>query len=76
MAKTKLNETIFKAYRDAINNRMKAGHDVSDLTKRLNKLIAQNSNQLFREAELGLFLYPQLSFLKLNRRGTNEIQNK
>jgi len=44
MAKTKLNETIFKAYRDAINNRMKAGHDVSDLTKRLNKLIAQKSN--------------------------------
>ena len=29
---------------DAINNRMKAGHDVSRLTKRLNTLIAQHSN--------------------------------
>ena len=47
MAKTKrskLNEVIFKSYQDVINSRMKAGHDVSGLTKRLNKLIAQYSN--------------------------------
>ncbi len=42
--KTKLNEVIFKSYQDAINNRMKAGHDVSRLTKRLNTLIASHSN--------------------------------
>ena len=45
--KTKLDEVIFKSYQDAINNRMKAGHDVSGLTKRLNKLIATHSNQFF-----------------------------
>ena len=39
----KLNETIFKSYQDAINNRMKAGHDVSKLTKRLNTLIATHT---------------------------------
>jgi hypothetical protein len=42
--KTKLNEVIFKSYRDTINKRMAAGHDVSGLTKRLNTLIAQHSN--------------------------------
>ena len=42
--KTKLNEVIFKSYRDTINKRMGAGHDVSGLTKRLNTLIAQHSN--------------------------------
>ena len=42
--KTKLNEVIFKSYRDTINKRMAAGHDFSGLTKRLNTLIAQHSN--------------------------------
>ena len=42
--KTKLNEVIFKSYQDAINNRMKAGHDVSGLTKRLNTLITKYSS--------------------------------
>ncbi len=42
--KTKLNEVIFKSYQDAINKRMKAGHDVSQMTKRLNELIAQHTN--------------------------------
>ena len=41
--KNKLNEIIFKSYQDAINNRMKAGHDVSNLTKRLNSLITKHS---------------------------------
>ena len=45
--KTKLNEVIFKSYQDVINKRMTAGHDVSGLTKRLNTLIAQHSNQFF-----------------------------
>ena len=57
--KTKLNEVIFKSYQDAINNRMKAGHDVSRLTKRLNTLIAQHSNSFsLSHAGLGLFLSP------------------
>ena len=41
--KTKLNEIIFKSYQDAINNRMKAGHDVNLLVNRLNSLIAKYS---------------------------------
>ena len=41
---TKLNEIVFKSYQDVINKRMTAGKDVSNLTKRLNKLIAQHSN--------------------------------
>ena len=39
---TKLNEVIFKSYRDAINKRMKAGHDVQLMLTRLNNLIADN----------------------------------
>ena len=39
----KLNEIIFKAYQDAINNRMKAGHDVNLMVNRLNSLISKNS---------------------------------
>ena len=42
--KTKLNEVIFKSYRDTINKRMAAGHDVSNLTKRLNSLITKHTN--------------------------------
>jgi pentose-5-phosphate-3-epimerase len=41
--KTKLNEIIFKSYQDAINNRMKAGHDVHLMVNRLNSLIAKYS---------------------------------
>ncbi len=41
--KNKLNEIIFKSYQDAINNRMKAGHDVNLLVNRLNSLIAKYS---------------------------------
>ena len=41
--KTKLNEIIFKSYQDAINNRMKAGHDVNLLVNRLNSLITKYS---------------------------------
>ena len=41
--KTKLNEVIFKSYQDVINKRMTAGHDVSNLTKRLNTLIVRNT---------------------------------
>ena len=39
----KLNEIIFKSYQDAINNRMKAGHDVNLMVNRLNSLISKNS---------------------------------
>ena len=41
--KTKLSEVIFKSYQDVINKRMTAGHDVSNLTKRLNTLIVRNT---------------------------------
>ena len=37
----KLNKTIFEAYTIAINNRMKAGHDVTKMTSRLNLLLSE-----------------------------------
>ena len=45
MAKTKKpsrdNEVVFKSYQDVITRKMKAGKDVTQLTKRLNTLLAQ-----------------------------------
>tara|TARA_A100001201_G_scaffold93503_1_gene81350 strand:+ start:171 stop:320 length:150 start_codon:yes stop_codon:yes gene_type:complete len=45
MAKTKKpsreNEVVFKSYQDVITRKMKAGKDVTRLTKRLNTLLAQ-----------------------------------
>ena len=41
---SKLNETIFKAYEDAIANRIKAGKDVSAALGRLNYLIAEHKS--------------------------------
>ena len=40
----KLNKTIFDAYEKAINNRMKAGHDVTKMTSRLNHLLSEYKN--------------------------------
>ena len=40
----KLNKTIFEAYTIAINNRMKAGHDVTKMTLRLNHLLSVYKN--------------------------------
>jgi hypothetical protein len=40
----KLNKTIFDAYEKAINNRMKAGHDVTKMTSRLNYLLSEYKN--------------------------------
>tara|TARA_B100000809_G_C14790732_1_gene406565 strand:- start:77 stop:229 length:153 start_codon:yes stop_codon:yes gene_type:complete len=37
----KLNKTIFEAYTIAINNKMKAGHDVGIMTERLNCLLSK-----------------------------------
>ena len=37
----KVEEVIFKSYQDAITNRMKAGHDVTRLTSRLNFLLSK-----------------------------------
>jgi len=37
----KVEEVIFKSYQDAITNRMKAGHDVTKLTSRLNSLLSK-----------------------------------
>ena len=37
----KMNKTIFEAYTIAINNRMKAGYDVSKMTERLNLLLSK-----------------------------------
>ena len=43
MSKTKKpsreNEVVFKSYQDVINKNMKAGKDVTRLTKRLNTLL-------------------------------------
>ena len=35
------NEVVFKSYQDVITKNMKAGKDVTRLTKRLNTLLAQ-----------------------------------
>ena len=40
----KLNKTIFVAYEKAINNRMKAGYDVTKMTSRLNHLLSEYNN--------------------------------
>ena len=37
----KLNRVIFDAYEKAINNRMKAGYDVTKMTSRLNHLLSE-----------------------------------
>ena len=35
------NEVVFKSYQDVINKNMKAGKDVTRLTKRLNTLLTK-----------------------------------
>ena len=49
MSKTKKpsreNEVVFKSYQDVINKNMKAGKDVSRLTKRLNELLSRFKNK-------------------------------
>ncbi len=39
---SKLNDVVFKSYKDVINKRMSAGKDVTKLTTRLNELISKN----------------------------------
>ena len=39
VGRSKSNQIIFDSYQKAINNRVKAGHDVTRLTSRLNKLV-------------------------------------
>ena len=41
VGRSKSNQIIFDSYQKAINNRMKAGHDVTRLTSRLNKLVTE-----------------------------------
>ena len=41
VGKSKSNQIIFDSYQKASNNRMKAGHDVTRLTSRLNKLVTE-----------------------------------
>ena len=38
---SKLDEIVFKSYQDVINKNMKAGKDVTRLTKRLNTLLTK-----------------------------------
>ena len=38
---SKLEEVVYKSYQDVINAKMKAGKDVSNLTKRLNVLTSR-----------------------------------
>ena len=60
MAKTKTNKptkadkVIFDAYQIAINNKLKAGKDVSRMTNRLQELLTEYKKQIFH-AGLGLF---------------------
>ncbi len=42
---TRSNEIVFKSYQDVINRKLKAGKDVSRLTKRLNQLISRFKNK-------------------------------
>ena len=37
---TRDNEIVFKSYQEVINRKVKAGKDVSNLTRRLNKLLS------------------------------------
>ena len=37
----KINEVVLKSYEDVITKRMKAGHDVTKLTSRLNLLLSK-----------------------------------
>ena len=39
--KNKISEIIYKDYKDAINNRMASGFDVSLMTNRLNYLMSE-----------------------------------
>ena len=39
VGRSKSNQIIFDSYQKAITNRMKAGHDVTKMTNRLNKLV-------------------------------------
>jgi hypothetical protein len=39
VGRSKSNQIIFDSYQKAINNRMKAGHDVTKMTDRLTKLV-------------------------------------
>ena len=42
---TRSNEIVFKSYQEGINRKLKAGKDVSRLTKRLNQLISRFKNK-------------------------------
>ena len=48
VGRSKANQIIFDSYQKAINNRMKAGHDVSKMTGRLNKLVTEMKNNIAR----------------------------
>ena len=39
VGRSKANQIIFDSYQKAITNRKKAGHDVTKMTDRLNKLV-------------------------------------
>ena len=39
------NEIVFKTYQDVINTKLRAGKDVSRLTKRLNQLLSRFKNK-------------------------------
>ncbi len=42
---TRSNEIVFKSYQEVINRKLKAGKDVSNLTRRLNQLISRFKNK-------------------------------
>ena len=56
MSKRKIQDIVFKSYRDVINSKMSAGKDVTQLTTRLNKLLSELKKQ-FTDGS-GFFLSP------------------
>ncbi len=58
MSTRKANEVIFKSYQDVINAKMKAGKDVSNLTKRLNVLTSRIKKKQFYTQVGQVFPFP------------------
>ena len=53
------NEVVFKSYQDVITKNMKAGKDVTRLTKRLNTLLTK-FRKLLKKTKPGLFPFTWL----------------
>jgi len=61
---SKMNKVIFQSYTDVINKGMRAGRDMSLLSKRLNHLMSEHKKTIYIDSstEPGLFLSSWFSF--------------